>query len=360
VWGGTVNGMAENDPTIVQWLAPALSPDGSLAVTNTQATHLSGLTTIPPMLTTKDGMPVTDSGLESYATYMPAWSPDGSAIAFVQGTYPAMPDEWDAMAAGPLSVVSFDATKSPKTFAEKDLVAADDAAGTHAAKGQNVIAWPSFSPDGKWIVYQRGSHPDTRGTVTAAGATYDNRPDLYLASVDTGEEIELSALNGTGYPFAAGDRDRDFSFEPTFAPVPAGGYFWIVFTSRRTYGNLLTGGPNAVKQMWVAAIDINPTPGKDPSHAAFHLEGQDPTSLNMRGFWALTPCKADGMGCGSGTDCCGGYCDSSGGSGAGMCKSSTTSMCAEQGSHCDKASDCCASSQQVECVAHVCTMPSPG
>ena len=40
---------------------------------------------------------------------------------------------------------------------------------------------------------------------------------------------------------------------PFALPVAVGGYYWIVFTSIRDYGNTFT-GPGARKQLWVAAI----------------------------------------------------------------------------------------------------------
>ena len=60
-----------------------------------------------------------------------------------------------------------------------------------------------------------------------------------------------------------------------------------MFTARRTYGNRSLGTKDEVKQLWMMAIDENPTPGIDPSHPAFWMPGQDVLTLNMRGFWAL-------------------------------------------------------------------------
>jgi hypothetical protein len=109
-----------------------------------------------------------------------------------------------------------------------------------------------------------------------------------------------------------------------------------------------------VKQLWVAAIDQSPTPGKDPSHPAFHLTGQVESNLAMRGFWALDPCKADMNGCMSGTECCGGYCNSSG-----MC-SSTSSGCSQNGDKCNTDADCCNAGAGVTCINHVCSEAPPG
>ena len=119
-------------------------------------------------------------------------------------------------------------------------------------------------------------------------------------------------------------------------PVVSGGYAWVVFTSRRAYGNFISRIPgasvsadgdvpfdntqvagtdqntNAIKgyrkKLWVAAIDINQPGGIDISHPAFLLEGQETEAGNMRGFWALDPCKANDQSCETGDECCGGFC----------------------------------------------------
>jgi hypothetical protein len=145
--------------------------------------------------------------------------------------------------------------------------------------------------------------------------------------------------------------------------VAAGGYFWVVFTSRRTYGNILTGpaqgaAGTAVKQLWIAAIDQNPKPGVDPSHAAFHLTGQDEGNLAMRGFYALPPCAQNGQGCQSGTDCCGGYCAGGADGGAPVCQSMSPG-CSQTGDKCNVTSDCCNAPSGVTCINHVCSEPTP-
>ena len=93
-----------------------------------------------------------------------------------------------------------------------------------------------------------------------------------------------------------------------------------MFTSRRNYGNLVNGdpyigtsGPSPRKKLWVSAIDIqNPevpyTMAQDITHPAFYLEGQELASGNMRGFWALDPCEANGGSCLTGDECCSGFC----------------------------------------------------
>jgi hypothetical protein len=206
------------------------------------------------------GAKLMGTGIDDLVLNMPAFSSDGRKIAYVDhGTLALMTLDYDAVnrtAGNPVQLVP---------------------AG--ADPGLNAIVFPSLTPDGRYVIYHRGAYPallDTRNGLA----------DMYLASVEQpGVEVKLGAGNGELYPFVAGDRDRHYNYEPTFAPRASGGYNWAVFTSRRTFGNRLEGDPTVVKQLWLVAIDENPQPGVDPSHPPFWLPGQDVNTLNMRGFW---------------------------------------------------------------------------
>lgn len=283
----------------IQWALPALSPDGAYLLVNSLASTLSskvsGPATFEGLYDTATGKLVEGSGLGGRHA-MPAFSPTGSHIVYVDaGPAASATAGWDEIAPGPLMVVDFDRSKTPMASNPRQLISP----GSDPSKA--VIAWPSVSPDGKWVVYHRGN---TTRTTVAEGS----RAELYLTSAtNAGPETRLAALDGDASSLPGGARDTLYNFEPTFAPLSYGGYFWVVFSSRRTFGNALTGAPEQVKLLWIAAIDQNPQPGKDPSHAAFVLPGQDLTSLNMRGFWALESCRAEGQGCSGGAvECCGG------------------------------------------------------
>jgi hypothetical protein len=304
------------------WSMPAISPSGKVLVENNAA--LPG----PPggsdaLWDTTTGQKLVGLGLDGVLLDMPAFAPNGTKLAYVDHNTKA------------LGVRDFDANTNMVTN-PVELV----------PQGGSTIAFPSVSPDAKWIVYHRGAL-DTRG---GAG-------DLYLASIDQpGLEIRLGATNGDGYPFAAGGRDLSYNFEPTFAPLNSGGFAWVVFTTRRTYGNRLTGPAFAgdgvgVKQIWVAAIDQNPQPGADPSHPAFWVPGQDLNTLNMRGFWALDPCKQVGDSCTTGSECCNQNCDQ------GVCKDPDPNECSQDGNHCEQSSDCC--NPAATCINNICSEPPP-
>jgi WD40-like Beta Propeller Repeat len=406
-WGPTTG--AASSSSVIEWSNATLSPDGSYLLTNAMAEGLAyandGMTQgFLGLYNASTGALVPNSGLAGVPVTQPAWSPEGSRIVFVNAGDPLSTtapwySSWNVPPPGDLEVYQFDASQSPMVTGPTTLVTN----GTDATK---TIAWPSVTPDGQWVIYERGVGADTRS----------GNADLYFASAVTpNEEVRLAAVDGDGYPFAAGARDLSWNYEPSFAPVAAGGYFWVVFTSRRTYGNILTGqaepcanvsatcaaDPNCatdscasmcacttateVKQIWLAAIDQNPTPGVDPSHAAFHLTGQDEANLAMRGFYSLPPCKASGQSCGSGTDCCGGYCNpptgDAGPSGAPVTDAAATSdagdagafallggtgvcgasaaTCSEDGDKCAATSNCCGASTGSTCINHVCSEPTP-
>jgi hypothetical protein len=291
------------------WAMPAISPDGSTVIENNA--QLPG----PPggsdgMFDAVTGQKITGTGLDGVLLDMPAFAPDGSNIAYVDhntlglGVY-----QWN-----------------PVTKAATNPVALVPAGADPQLAG---ICFPSVAPDAEWVVYHRGTYPGSLDTRFGPGS-------MYLASTtQPGVEVRLRNANGDDYPFAAGDRDRLLNYEPTFAPLEAGGYAWVVFTSRRTYGNRLTGGSGSVKQLWVAAVDADPTDGVDPSHPAFLIPGQDLGTLNMRGFWALDPCKQVGDSCEQGSECCNSNCEE------GICTEPDPDGCSQNGSACMEDADCC-------------------
>jgi WD40-like Beta Propeller Repeat len=314
-----------------QWALAGVSADGTVIVQNFAPLRGSiGVQT--GAFDAATGMQLPATGLEGHELYMPAFSPDDKLLAYIDG------------AGGDLRAYDWDSVAKQATN-DRLIVAA----GANAAT--KIINAPTISPDHQWIVYQRSTQNGSLG----------NKADLYVASVaNPGTELPLTSLNGTNYPFAAGARDKQYNFEPTFAPVAAGGYFWLVFHSRRTFGNALTGAAfngegSGTKQLWVAAIDQAPVAAVDPSHSPFWLPGQAIDTLNMRGYWALDPCKGDGQGCASGTECCGGYCDGTDGSN-GVCKSQSGG-CSQSGDQCQTVADCC--DPAASCINHVCSEPPP-
>jgi hypothetical protein len=238
-----------------------------------------------------------------------------------------------------------------------------------------TVSYSSFLPSNDAIVFEHelvgGSAPNaTTGTDYGFTRT-TGQGELLWVDLATGTTHALDKLNGTGYLPAYGTKhtaagDAKLNYEPTVNPVASGGYAWIVFTSRRSYGNVAAIDPYAsdpreydwqhsttTKKLWVAAIDLNPTPGTDPSHPAFYLPAQELVAGNARGFWAVDPCHGDGAGCETGDECCGGYCRP-GPSGGGLICTKEQPMCAQEFEKCTKDSDCCGDHEGIDCINGLC------
>jgi hypothetical protein len=320
------------------WAVPGLSADGKTLVEDFAPLY-GNIGTQTGAFNPASGTQLTATGLEGEPLWMPAFSPDNQLIAYVNATtHDLHAVQWDPVL----------------QQASNDQIIVTSATTPSAPQ----IQYPTVSPDHQWIVYQRGT---ALGSLGVPG-------DLYVASVaNPGTEIALGTLDGLNYLFAAGSRDEHLNYEPTFAPVAAGGYFWLIFHSRRTYGNELTQPAYVepgvgLKQLWIAAFDQAPTAGVDPSHSAFYLGGQSSDALNTRGFWSLSPCLPDGQSCMTGTDCCNGYCDGSedGGAGdAGLVCGQATPGCSQDGNKCTQTSDCCNAPTGTTCINQVCSVPPP-
>jgi hypothetical protein len=222
------------------------------------------------------------------------------------------------------------------------------------------VGWPGFTPDSNGIVFHDTLTvpPTCNDCYTTTWAPNGGSAQAELWYTDLGatpQPVRMNWLNGldstsTSYlpTNSYHANDAVLNYEPTVNPIASGGYFWVVFTSRRMYGNVAAGNPydngNGTypipKKLWVAAVDINPTPGTDPSHPAFYLPGQELDAGNLRGFWVVDPCKPNGNACITGDECCNGFCrqDPEGG---GLVCSDNTGGCSQEYESCTSDADCC-------------------
>jgi hypothetical protein len=395
-----------------QFAFAALTPDGTLALTNgnpglgpPDLPH--GFSGMYPsaLVNTATGAPVSSPSLTQLVgvAQTPAFSPDGKSVAFINGDM--------APATRPLSLMDFDGTS---VFSNLRVLRNETEMTTNAANASvgwtpspappatpttfpppgparpKTIAWPSFTPDGQGIIYHLGDSFDSAG-FNLSGGNAESPPqyaELRLIELD-GTVKTLNALNGrdaTGtsvLPYGEAV-DNNVNYEPNVMPLPVGGYYWVVFTSRRAYGNIVApgraattqpfdvpaqdpwgsnAGPSPRKKLWVAAIDLNHADATnlDPSHPAFYLSGQEVESANMRGFAALAPCLADGATCETGSDCCGGFCRQAGNDSSGApileCVAPPMNTCSNIDEPCMTSADCCDISNL--CIGGRCAMKQP-
>jgi len=355
-------------PSTFGWAG--LYPDGSLALTNTAQLAAgqpaaSQLYAFPPAAT--GAVPLSVTGIPTdLQAGAPAFSGDGKHISFefLGGAIGAVTGSFT----GPSQLVVLDFDKATLSFSNLRTLATAPGGGNQSGGGQNA-GLPAFFPTNDAVAYhlQLANPSASHRYNTWQGA----QAQVWWSDLATGTAANLSTLNGlngtTSYlPTNANHPDdTTLNYEPTTAPEASGGYAWVMFTSRRMYGNVATGDPTlsdprgydnqayanvTCKKLWVAAVDIGSikngtfmqgwTPGSDPSHPAFYLPAQELIAGNARGFWVLDPCRAEGASCLTGDQCCNGYCEPNGPNGALIC-GPPAAGCSGLQEKCTTAADCC-------------------
>jgi WD40 repeat protein len=353
-----------------EWAFGALYPDGSkfLRFGVVPDTGMAGASWAPnvrglgqfgdlPSLLydTKTGTDLKATGQPAHMM-MPIFSPDGKMVAF---------NHYDTGTGHTIAVMSFD--NKTNTFSGlKDI----------ATMPNSYVGWPAFTPDDKFVFFAAGTDIEYDTISDDTTAIPNPTSDLYAAHIATttnAMQNELDGIDASGkYYLPFGEMNEGhLNYEPTILPEAVGGYFWVVFTTRRDYGNLVNGdayvgtggGPSPRKKLWVAAVDIDTMEhpilkAQDLTHPAFYLDGQELAAGNMRGFWALDPCESNGMSCQTGDECCSGFCRQQSGPDGGMqfvCVPPTG--CAQEGEKCTTAADCCGASMGTQCIAGFCATP---
>jgi hypothetical protein len=252
-----------------------------------------------------DGAPVTSTGLTQVTNGTdPEWSPDSTTIAFSDnGSLKLLPQT------GP-----------------------DQFGAVTTLGGSGNYDWhPTWSPDSQWLAYQHGTSCNT-GTRSGGYVS----ANLWIISRNGTGNAVLAKLNG----------GRMDNWRPVFSPFDSGGYFWVVYSAARPYGNAL-GGVSGKKQLWIAAIHDQPSNFSDPSEVPYYLDGQE-LYTNLQAYWAPAPCQVYAGWCETDGQCCSGACTN------GSCGVPVT--CRVRGQTCAVSTDCCAG-DFLECMGGLCDMP---
>jgi hypothetical protein len=243
-----------------------LSPDGAMVLVSDgdgnlvlrDAASSAMLATVAPSL------------LGGKAAFFPEWSPDGRNIAITLGPRDSGFSLGFNLPEAEIAVLPYNEGRfGPATV----LVRRD----------RDIHYYPSWSPDGRWIVFC--SAP----AAAAAGRTYDNpQSRLRLIAASGGPIYDLGlATQGLGTTASW----------PKFSPFSQldGALLFIGFSSRIDYG-FLKRNVN-IPQLWLAAIDLRRLGSGDPSWAPVWLPFQEVDQNNHLPFWT------ESLGCIKDTDC---------------------------------------------------------
>ncbi len=250
------------------------------------------------LLDTNTGANIPINGWNVQYAKMPSFSSDGKMVVF----------NWHEDSMGhSLAVANFDTATN--TMSNVRVIYKHDTL---------YPGWPWITPDNQEVIFVLGNKADYvsgyPGRLDIAAS------DLWTVDIASGKARPLSRANGymkegmaTYLPQPG--RDEHLEFFPTISPIAEGGYFWVFFTSRRTYGNTIDDqhslgvGDAVTKKIWVSAYNIRTGDIiQDPSNPPFYLPGQEDAAGNIRAFAALEPCHAEGDSCETGVDCCKGHC----------------------------------------------------
>ena len=340
---------------------------------------------------TETGVPVEAHGLNpDFYMWMPQFSPDGRKVVFNHAKPdPARPGFVDRRE---LAVMDYD--QATQTFSNLRVIVShlgsepelDYALSSHvlgllrrggkdgcsAPFGQSLAsghyakgvckdpcypAWPSFTPDNRGVIFSLIDQPDFNH---ASGRNVAARSHLYYVELATKRVVRLDNAMRTADPEELG-----YDNYPSVLPVSSGGYAWVFWTGRRSFGTRGGGiwspdakgnkpagaGNSSSRRIWVSGLrlpGVEPaTELKDPSAPAFFLEGQGDRP-SMRVFAALNACKADGSACESGIDCCAGFCTE------GECALPPQRTCSKVREACETSADCCQTGTGQACIGGYC------
>ena len=190
---------------------------------------------------------------------MPEVSPDNTKLVTVEFT-------GSDYAASTGSIVIWDFDNNANTIANPRLLVADD-----SANGVSNY-YPSFSPDGQWLVFTRTN-----------GYSYNNSvAETWVVKVDGSlPPVELALTNQTGALTNSWPRWVPFgqTFGASNEPI-----FYLTFSSQRPFGVRIPGGGRP--QIWMTPFFPNrAAQGQDPSGNAFRVPFQDVNTANHIAQW---------------------------------------------------------------------------
>jgi hypothetical protein len=199
----------------------------------------------------------------------PAWSHDGTTIAYVST---------NRVCTGRLGncTPQYMAPTDPGSRADIDLVpyaggAGGDATGLPGASDPSLQEYyPSFSPDDKWLVFNRIPNDDNLYDQPAA--------EVFIVAATGGTATRLAAndppaCSGMTSPGLTNSWGK---WGPTAYEANGSTYYWLVFSSKRA--------GTGVAQLYITSL-VEAADGTMTTHGAIYLWNQPPTESNHTPAW---------------------------------------------------------------------------
>jgi len=234
------------------WNFAAFEPGGERLVTATQGTL--------NLRSAADGSVITvisDVQTSPWATH-PDVSPNGDAIAYVSVATPAA--DWH-FSGGSIVTRSFD--PGTATFGSPVTL----------VNGAENAYYPTFSPDGKWIMFNRSTED----------AYDDASAELWVVKADGSEPASKIEL-----PNVSSGLTNSWPRWTPFAQTVGEGanaepLFWFTFSSKRAFGVRMAAGTRP--QIWMAPFFPARVGTGEPSGPAFRLPFQNLNGNNHIAQW---------------------------------------------------------------------------
>lgn len=164
---------------------------------------------------------VTNNGIEAGYEFEPSFSADGKTLLFTT---------WTDTASGAIWKLALQSNTKPIKL--------------NKAKG--IFRQPSFSPDGKWIVFRK------EGGSDALGEAYTARPGIYIMAADGTQESFVTARGDMPRFNKKGDRIFFQTGTGLGSCKLDGSDEKVILKS--TYGNQFTVSPD---ENWIAFVDLH-------------------------------------------------------------------------------------------------------